>query len=290
MVEPAANGTLGLLCGSGALPYTVAEAAASRGRRVVLYAFRGYADPVRVAQWPHHWVSLGEVGRFARLLRQENCREVAMVGGLLRPSLRNVRFDFGTVRAIPTILRAFRGGDDHLISTLGRIFENRGVRIVGLQEIAPQVLTPHGSLTARVPDADARTDISLGLDVLHAIGRFDIGQAAVVIDSHVVGIEGAEGTDGLLARIAALRGAGRIAAQAGRGVLVKAPKPLQDLRFDLPTVGPQTVSGAKAAGLAGIAVAAGRSLMAESQATVRDADVAGLFIVGIDDGATGASR
>lgn len=285
-----AEGTLGLLCGSGTLPYAVAEAASAGGRKVVLYAVRGFADPQSVARWPHHWVSIGEVGRLLRLLRREGCFEVTMVGGLVRPALRNVRFDFGTVRALPRILQAFRGGDDHLISTLGRIFEDKGIRIVGLQQIAPQVLTPSGALTARAPDAAAMAEVALGLDLLHAIGRFDIGQAAVVIDAHIIAIEGAEGTDGLLARVADLRASRRIGAALGRGVLVKAPKPEQDLRFDLPTIGPGTVAGIKAAGLAGIAVAAGRSLMAQSQETIAAADAAGIYIVGVDDRAFAGTR
>ena len=102
-----------------------------------------------------------------------------------------------------------------------------------------------------------------GRDVLHALGRFDIGQAAVVIDGHVVGVEDIEGTDGLLARVARLRAEGRIRAATARGVLVKAPKSGQDLRFDLPTMGPRTVEGAAAARLAGIAIVAGHTMVAD---------------------------
>ncbi len=111
--------------------------------------------------------------------------------------------------------------------------------------------------------------------MLDALGPFDIGQAAVVIDGHVVAVEDIEGTDGLLARVARLRAEGRIRAKAGRGVLVKAPKSKQDLRFDLPTIGPRTVEGAAAAGIAGIAVIAGNTLAAEPQALIETADAKG---------------
>jgi DUF1009 family protein len=117
--------------------------------------------------------------------------------------------------------------------------------------------------------------------VLAALGPFDIGQAVVVIDGHVVAVEDIEGTDGLLARVARLREAGRIRAKSGHGVLVKAPKSGQDLRFDLPTVGPKTIEGVAKAGLAGIAVIAGSTIAADSQAMIEAADTAGLFIQGL---------
>ena len=131
------------------------------------------------------------------------------------------------------------------------------------------------------PDSGASADIAKGREVLGALGPFDIGQAVVVIDGHVVAVEDIEGTDGLLARVARLRDAGRIRAKSGRGVLVKAPKSGQDLRFDLPTVGAKTIEGVAKAGLAGIAVIAGHTIAAEAQAMIEAADSAGLFIQGV---------
>ena len=177
--------------------------------------------------------------------------------------------------------RAFRGGDDHLLSGIGRIFEQDGFRMVGIKDVAPDLLMPEGCITRAAPDAAATADIAKGREVLAALGPFDIGQAVVVIDGHVVAVEDIEGTDGLLARVARLREEGRIRAKAGRGVLVKAPKSGQDLRFDLPTVGPRTVEGAARAGLAGIAVAAGNTIVAEPQAMIEAADKAGLFVTGL---------
>ena len=124
-------------------------------------------------------------------------------------------------------------------------------------------------------------DIARGRDVLRALSPFDIGQAAVVIDGHVVGVEDIEGTDGLLARVARLRAEGRIRAKPARGVLVKAPKSGQDLRFDLPTMGPRTVEGAALAQLAGIAIVAGNTIVVEPQAMIEAADAAGLFVTGL---------
>jgi hypothetical protein len=140
---------------------------------------------------------------------------------------------------------------------------------------------PAGRLTRAAPDAEAEADIARGSEVLRALSPFDIGQAVVVIDRHVVGVEDIEGTDGLLARIARLRGQGRIRAANKRGVLVKAPKAGQDLRFDLPTIGPRTVEGVRDAGLAGVAVAAGTAQVVEPEAVIAAADAAGLFVTGV---------
>ena len=153
--------------------------------------------------------------------------------------------------------------------------------MVGIRDVAPDLLMPRGMRHPGAPGSNAVADIAHGRDVLRALSPFDIGQAAVVIDGHVVGVEDIEGTDGLLARIARLRGEGRIRAKAGRGVLVKAPKSGQDLRFDLPTIGPRTVEGAVSAGLAGIAIVAGNTIVVEPQAMIEAADTAGLFVTGL---------
>src|SRR6202034_1304278 len=175
----------------------------------------------------------------------------------------------------------FRGGDDHLLSGIGGILEQDGFRMVGIKDVAPELLMHEGCLTRASPDENAAADIARGRDVLRALSPFDIGQAAVVIDGHVVAVEDIEGTDGLLARVARLRSEGRIRAKAARGVLVKAPKSGQDLRFDLPTIGPRTVEGAAAARLAGVAVVAGNTIVVEPQSVIEAADAAGLFVIGL---------
>jgi DUF1009 family protein len=200
---------------------------------------------------------------------------------LQRPALSEVRLDWGTIRVLGRIMAAFRGGDDHLLSGIGRILERDGFRMVGIRDVAPDILMPEGCITRATPDPVATADIARGREVLRALGPFDIGQAVVVIDGHVVAVEDIEGTDGLLVRVARLRGEGRIRAKPGRGVLVKAPKSSQDLRFDLPAVGPATVDGAAKAGIAGIAIIAGNTIAAESQAMIEAADKAGLFIQGL---------
>jgi len=272
---------IGLIAAGGVMPFAVADSLIARGVKPVLFALKGACDPVAVERFRHHWISVGQVGRAIKLFRAENCRDLVFIGTLVRPALSEVRLDWGTLRVIGRVWAAFRGGDDHLLSGIGRIFEQDGFRMVGIKDVAPDLLMPEGCLTRAMPDENAAADIARGREVLRALSPFDIGQAAVVIDGHVLGVEDIEGTDGLLARVARLRREGRIRARAARGVLVKAPKSGQDLRFDLPTIGPRTVEGAAAAGLAGIAIVAGNTIVVEPQTMIGAADAAGLFVTGL---------
>jgi DUF1009 family protein len=272
---------VGLIAGGGVMPFAVADSLSARGIDPVLFALKGACDPVAVARFRHHWISVGQLGRAVKLFRSENCRDLVFIGTLVRPALSEIRLDWGTLRVVGRVWAAFRGGDDHLLSGIGRILEQDGFRMVGIRDVAPDVLMPEGCLTRAIPDQATAADILRGREVLRALSPFDIGQAAIVIDGHVVAVEDIEGTDGLLARVTRLRGEGRIRARAGRGVLVKAPKSGQDLRFDLPTIGSRTVEGAAAAQLAGIAIVAGNTVVVEPQAVIKAADAAGLFVTGL---------
>ena len=272
---------IGLIAAGGVMPFAVADSLTARGINPILFALTGACDPVRVERFRHHWISIGQLGRAVKLFRAENCRDLVFIGTLVRPALSEIRLDWGTLRVIGRVLAAFRGGDDHLLSGIGRILEQDGFRMVGIKDVAPDLLMPEGCITRASPDKNAAADIARGRDVLRALSPFDIGQAAVVIDGHVVGVEDIEGTDGLLARVARLRTEGRIRAKAARGVLVKAPKSGQDLRFDLPTIGPRTIEGAAAAKLAGIAIVSGNTIVVEPQAMIGAADAAGLFVTGL---------
>jgi UDP-2,3-diacylglucosamine hydrolase len=272
---------VGLIAAGGVMPFAVADSLAVRGIGAVLFALKGVCDPAAVKRFRHHWISVGQIGRAEKLFRTENCRDLVFIGSLVRPALSEIRLDWGTLRVLPRIWTAFRGGDDHLLSGIGRILEQDGFRMVGIRDVAPDLLMPEGCLTRAQPDENAAADIARGREALRALSPFDIGQAAVVIEGHVVGVEDIEGTDGLLARVARLRVEGRIRAKAACGVLVKAPKSGQDLRFDLPTIGPKTVEGAATARLAGVASVAGNTIVVEPQAMIEAADAARLFVTGL---------
>jgi UDP-2,3-diacylglucosamine hydrolase len=272
---------VGLIAAGGVMPFAVADSLIARGIDPVVFALKGACDAAAVQRFRHHWIFIGQLGAAEKLFRAENCRDLVFIGTLVRPALSEIRLDWSTLRVMRRVWAAFRGGDDHLLSGVGRILEQDGFRMVGIKDVAPDLLMPAGCITRAAPDEAAAADIARGREVLRALSPFDIGQAAIVIDGHVVAVEDIEGTDGLLARVARLRAEGRIRAKAGRGTLVKAPKSGQDLRFDLPTVGPRTVEGAAAAQLAGIAVIAGNTIAVEPQAMIEAADSAGLFVTGV---------
>jgi UDP-2,3-diacylglucosamine hydrolase len=272
---------LAIICGGGSFPGAVANVVARRGRRPVMFGLKGWADAAVVERYAHHWIPIGQAGRFFRLAKAENCREMLFIGTVLRPPITQLRLDWQTIKAMPGLMRAYRGGDDTLISSVAKIAEAGGLRVVGVKDVAPEVLVPEGVLTRRQPAERDRADIARAFKVIAALGPFDVGQAAVVADHNVLAVEGAEGTDNLLARIAELRRLGRVTLAPGIGVLVKAPKPGQDRRFDLPSIGPRTVENVVRAGLAGLAVTAGSTMIAEAEQVIAAADRAGLFIAGV---------
>jgi UDP-2,3-diacylglucosamine hydrolase len=289
--DPAADdhAPLAIICGGGNFPHAVAEAVARSGRRIVLFGLTGWADPAAIARYPHHWARLGQFGRFRRLARAEGCRDVVFIGSVLRPSIRQLRPDFATLRLLPRIVALFRGGDDHLLTGIARIFEEHGFRLRGAHEVAPEILIPEGTLGRHRPQARDRADIAHGLKLIAAVGPFDIGQAVVVADHRVIAVEAAEGTDAMLARVADMRRARRVALPHRLGVLIKATKPGQDRRLDLPSVGISTVDAAAAAGLAGIAVEAKGAITDDLEKLIRAADAAGLFVVGAPAGGRASS-
>jgi DUF1009 family protein len=276
----ASGAPIGIICGGGSIPIAVARAVKARDREVMLFPLRGFADPA-VARFPHRWMHLGAVGTLIAAMREAGCKEVVMIGSLVRPRPWNVRFDFTTAMLVPRLLPLFRGGDDRLLKGVAKILEERGFRLVGAHEVAPEVLMPAGPAGKHRPGKADQDDIDFGFSLLKAIGPFDVGQAAAIANLHTLAVEAAEGTAAMLGRLAEMRKSGRLKLPPRAGVLVKAPKPGQDRRFDLPAIGPDTVAQAKAAGLAGIAVEAGGTVVADAAALVRAADKAGVFVVGV---------
>lgn len=239
-----------------------------------MLALKGHTDPLLLDGVPHAWIRLGEVARGFRLLREEGVVDVVLAGAVRRPSLKELRPDWQTMRFFSRIgLKAL--GDDGLLRALLQEIENEGFRVVGLQTILPDVLAGAGVMGQRHPDTQAEADIRRGSEILRELGRLDIGQAVVVQQGLVLGIEAIEGTDALLRRCAELRREGP------GGVLIKMSKPGQEQRVDLPTIGPRTIQQAAEAGLRGLAVETGGVIVVDPDATVAAADSAGFFLIGI---------
>lgn len=273
------EGPLGIVAGRGPLPCALAEGATARGLQVHIVGIRGEASD-DIERFPHTWVKWGELGKLFAALDGNGCRDLVIVGGVNRPDLANVKFDFGAVKYLTFLFSLGRGGDDHVLSRIVAFLEQKGYRVHGPEDVLPELLVGVGVLGDKAPSEEDRADITLGFRVVASLGYLDIGQAAVVARGHVLAVEAAEGTDAMLARCAELRRSGRVSLPDRSGVLVKAPKPGQEQRIDLPTIGPETVKRVAAAGLAGIAVAARHVLVAELARTIEAADRQGLFLVG----------
>lgn len=265
---------LGILAGGGDLPLRLAEACRRDGREYFVIGLEGQADEGRLADHPHAWSRLGAVGNAFKLLREAGCQEVVLAGKVHRPALRALRPD---ARGAVLLAKFARAGlnDEAVLSTVVSVIEEAGFRVVGPHQVMGELLAPEGPFGALEPDDDDRRDIDYGVRVVRALGAVDVGQAAVVAEGVVLGVEALEGTDALVERCAAL--------QRGRrgGVLVKLKKPDQDRRLDLPAIGVTTVETAARAGLRGIAVEAGNTLVIDRGAVASAADRARLFVVGI---------
>jgi DUF1009 family protein len=279
--RPGTRDRLAIIAGGGQLPRYVAEAAKARGESPYILALTNEsADDW--SGFDHEVISIGNYAGIGAAFRRHGIGRAVLTGWVRRrPEWRDIHAPFKALLAVPSVVRTLlRGGDDTVLKMVIRLIESEGVRVVGAHEIVPDLLGTEGPLGRLAPDVAAEADIAAAAAAALALGRLDVGQGAVAVGGRVVALEGAEGTDGMLERVTELRAAGRIS-QRRKGVLVNLCKPGQDLRADLPAIGPETLRLAKAAGLAGIAVEAGRSLVLERAALVCEADAGGLFVTGI---------
>ncbi len=171
-----AQGPLAMICGGGSLPLMVADSVAAGGRKVLLFPLRGAADPEDFAGRDAHWVHLGQFGTVARIARANECRDIVCLGSLVRPSVWQLRPDFLTLKILARVFQAFRGGDDHLLSSVGRAIERYGFNFLGAHEVAPEILVPNGVLGHVEPSERDRAAIAVGFGYLHATGPFDEGE------------------------------------------------------------------------------------------------------------------
>ncbi|WP_246666107.1 UDP-2,3-diacylglucosamine diphosphatase LpxI [Aquamicrobium sp. LC103] len=273
---------IAVVAGSGSLPIDVAAELVRTGRSPLLVLLEGEAEIL--AKFPpceHFTMPLEHLGELVPRLKKQRVTHLVLAGGVeRRPPLRKIRWSLDLFRLAPRLITAFARGDDGLLRALIDHIEANGIRVIGAHEIVPNLLAREGAMTITRPLARDKADIVAAMQAARAIGELDIGQAAIAIGGRAVALEGIEGTDGLLARMKPLRGNGRIAGK-DRGVLAKCSKPGQELRADLPAIGPQTIEAAHAAGLAGVAVETGRSFVLDYKHTIERANDLGLFVIGV---------
>lgn len=265
---------LGIIAGSGDLPRLLIEACRVSGRECHVIALEGHADPDAVQDVPHNWLRLGAAGKAIEIGRALKVRDVVLAGGIERPSLSSLRPDWRTVQFIAKLGRKSLG-DDGILRLIIAEFEAEGFRVIGPDTVLEDLKPKPGLLGKHAPDQTAKDDIARGRDVLRSLSAADVGQAVVVQQGLILGVEAIEGTDALLARCGPLRREG------DGGVLIKLSKRGQDKRADLPTIGPDTVSAAAAAGLRGIAVEADATLVVDRARVVELADQNGLFLIAV---------
>lgn len=270
--------TLGIIAGGGDLPKAIAECARDGGREVFVLSIGADAW---IDGYPHETISLGEVGRALKALRGANCSDVVLAGKLARPKFSEIKLDAKAVMVAPRIIAAARKGDDALLRAVVETFEREGFRAVGAHEAAPGLLADSGVMGRVKPSADDEDDVAAAFKIVRTLGALDVGQAAVVCEGLPLAVEAAEGTDAMIARIATLPAHFRGDARHRKGVLAKAPKPIQDRKTDLPVIGVATVKNAAAVGLKGIAVEAGGALILGKRAVIEEADALGLFVIGV---------
>jgi DUF1009 family protein len=280
-LSPVDKTRVAVIAGSGRLPEEVASKLAEQGGAPFIVALEGEGPRDRFSAYDHILMPLEEAPRLLSILRQHDIGRIVLAGGVSRrPNPWKVRKNLHLLAILARFLIPLARGDDNLLRAVARYFEDNGIKVTGAHEIAPDLLAREGPMTRTKPLAADKKDIDAGYEAARAIGALDVGQAAIAIGGRAVTLEDIGGTDALLAHTRDLRDHGRLAGRA-RGVLVKCAKPGQELRADLPTIGPTTVEGAHAAGLAGIAVEADHSFVLDHAETVRRADELGMFVFGI---------
>lgn len=287
----ATGGRLAIIAGGGALPHHVAEAVRARGENPFIIALSREAEEADWVGFDHSVLAIGDFANISRTFREEGIDRVVLSGWVRRrPEWRDIRPTLRTLAKIPSVLKTLvSGGDDAVLRMAMELIEASGAHVIGVHEVVPNLLAEPGPIGTVTPDNDDRRDIEAGIAAANALGALDVGQGAVAVGGRVVALEGAEGTDAMLERVTALKSEGRVSTRR-RGVLVKLCKPGQDLRADLPSIGPSTVARAEKAGLAGIAVEAGRALVLERAEVTEAANRAGLFVVGVERASRGTGR
>jgi DUF1009 family protein len=272
---------LGLVAGGGALPISLARHCQSADRAFFVVRLKGFAEP-ELNQFEGEEAGVGQLGKVFRLLKAEGCQAVCFAGRVARPDFASLSLDLRGIAALPALIGAAGKGDDALLRVLLAEFEKEGFQIEGAHEVMGELTLPLGPIGAHAPSPGDLADIARAMIVARAVGALDVGQGAVVCGGLVLAVEAQEGTDAMLERVAGLPIAVRGTPERPRGVLAKAPKPIQETRVDLPTIGAHTLRQCSRAGLAGIAGEAGKVLVLDREAVVELADQLGLFVVGVD--------
>lgn len=266
---------LGIIAGGGELPKKLLDWCKAHNRSYCALAIEGNANKdYFTTDIAHKWIRIGQAGTGFKVFKDEGVKEIVLIGTIKRPTFAELVPDLRTT-AFFAKLGAKALGDDGILRALVKEIESEGMKVVGIQEVVPDLLAKSGVLTKKKPDKEDEEDIRRGVEVAFELGKLDVGQSVVVQQGLVLGVEGIEGTDKLITRTADYVRKGK------SPVLVKLRKPQQDMRIDLPTIGTRTIENAHQSGFKGIAVHAGNTLIVNEEEVIKLANKYGMFIKGI---------
>lgn len=267
---------LGIIAGGGAIPRDLINFCKENKCDYFVIAIEGNADRDLIDETiPHAWIRIGQAGTGFKKLAEEKVEEVVMIGTIKRPTLKDLVPDMRTTAFFAKVgMKSL--GDDGILRALVKEIESEGMVVRGIHEVLPELLIKKGILGKVKPSKQAKEDIRRAVEVATELGRLDVGQAVIVQQGLVLGVEGIEGTGELIRRC------GEYKRKGEGGVLVKVRKPQQDMRVDLPTIGDKTVQAAYDSGLSGICLHSGNGLIVNEKETIKLADKLGIFVLGLD--------
>jgi DUF1009 family protein len=275
-------GKIAIIAGGGQLPLELAETLQNQNSDFIISRIRGISDS-NLDKFQGHDAGLGEFGKRFALLKQAGVNSVVLAGYIKRPEFSKIGLDAYGLKMLPKMISEGRKGDDALLRLMIAEFENNGYKVLGVEEIRSDFIATEGSIGTIIPNPENHSDIRTAIPIARQIGVLDIGQGVVICDGVTLAVEAQEGTDEMLRRIISLPEHIRGTKNVPKGILLKCPKPIQEMRIDLPTIGINTVENAYNAGLSGIALEAGKAIILEREKVIKLANNLGLFIYGFTD-------
>ena len=268
------NKKLGMIAGGGMMPVEIIKHCNDLGREIFVVGIEPYAKEEEIMDAPHIFARMGEVGKILKAMAKNDVHDIVLAGGIKRPSFKELIPDWEGAKLMAK-LAIKKMSDDNLFRAAMDEIERHGFKVVGIEEVVPEMMFSEGLYGKVKPSSEDMDDIQRGITVAKALGAVDVGQAVVVQEGMVLAVEAIEGTDMMLSRAAIVKKQGKAP------VMVKVLKPGQDMRVDLPAIGLQTVEQLKKYGIKGIAVEAGGILLIEREAVIKMADESGIFIIGM---------
>ena len=265
---------LAIIAGNGNIPFYLLEECERKGRDYCLIIIEGHGKELSDKYNVDFTVSLSKIGKAIRFVKDLEIKDILMVGGIDRPSLKNIIPDLWTAKFLAK-MGSNIGGDNSILSNLTKSLEKEGFNILAPENIIPSLLCPNGVLGKHKPNKDNKKDILDGFKIAKILGLNDIGQSLVIENGLVLAVEAAEGTDNMISRAALLK------KEEKGGVLIKIIKPQQDKRIDRPVIGINTLKAIKNAGLDGVAIESKEILIINFNEVISYANNEGLFIEGI---------